>query len=93
MTFAAGRGWPAYTIITDVWSLDTVQRRVETLSRQLSASQCGLLPQVGQVMIRVRNQGGDAVIGFSSLVVSEAGPTRTVVLYGTAVVVEPIDPQ
>ena len=41
----------------------------------------------------VRNQGGNAVIDFSSLVVPGPGRSPTIVLYGTAVVVEPIASQ
>ena len=35
-----------------VWLRNTLQERVENLSRQLPACQCGLLSQVGQVMVR-----------------------------------------
>ena len=35
-----------------VWIRETLQERAENLSRQLPACQCGLLSQVGQVMIR-----------------------------------------
>ena len=34
------------------WISETLQERTENLSRQLPACQCGLLSQVGQVMVR-----------------------------------------
>ena len=35
-----------------IWIRDTLQLRAENLGRQLPACQCGLLSQVGQVMVR-----------------------------------------
>ena len=34
------------------WVRETLQQRVENLSRQLPACQCGLMTQLGQVMVR-----------------------------------------
>ena len=42
-------------------------------------------------MEQVRHHGGNAVIGFSSMVITEAHPRTATVFYGTAVVVEPVD--
>ena len=42
---------------------------------------------------QVRNQGGNAVIGLSFMTVPSVDPRIAVVLYGTAVVVEPLDDQ
>ena len=42
-------------------------------------------------MEQVRHHGGNAVIGFSSMVITDAVPRTATVFYGTAVVVEPVD--
>ena len=42
---------------------------------------------------QVRNQGGNSVIGFSSIAIADVGPRSAIVFYGTAVVVEPLDDQ
>ena len=44
-------------------------------------------------MEQVRDQGGNAVIGFSSMVITDVTPRTVIVFYGTAVVVEPVDAQ
>ena len=44
-------------------------------------------------MEQVRDRGGNAVIGFSSMTITDATPRTVLVFYGTAVVVEPIDEQ
>ena len=44
-------------------------------------------------MEQVRVQGGNAVIGFSSMVITDAMPRTVIAFYGTAVVVEPVDGQ
>ena len=60
------------------------------VSKSVTPRPCGVMIPF---LEEVRNQGGNAVTGFSSLVVPGAGPSRTIVLYGTAVVVEPISSQ
>ena len=40
-------------------------------------------------MEQVRHHGGNAVIGFSTMIASDVHPQTRVVFYGTAVVVEP----
>ena len=40
-------------------------------------------------MDQVRNQGGNAVIEFSSMVITEVHPRTVIAFHGTAVVVEP----
>ena len=44
-------------------------------------------------MDQVRSQGGNAVIEFSSMVITEVHPRTVIAFYGTAVVVEPLDGQ
>ena len=44
-------------------------------------------------MGQVRDRGGNAVIGFSFMTITDATPRTVLVFYGTAVVVEPIDEQ
>ena len=57
-----------------VWIRDTLQLRAENLDRQLPACQCGLLSQVGQVMVRhlayevaLVATGGDRVAALQAL--------------------------
>ena len=42
-------------------------------------------------MEQVRRHGGNAVIGFSSMVITGPTPLHHIVFHGTAVVVEPVD--
>ena len=42
-------------------------------------------------MEQVRHHGGNAVVGFSSMAITDAVPRTVTVFYGTAVVVEPLD--
>ena len=56
------------------WIRDTLQLRAENLGRQLPACQCGLLSQVGQVMVRhlafelaLAAAGGDRVAALQAL--------------------------
>ncbi len=44
-------------------------------------------------MEEVKRQGGNATIGFSSMVITDAAPRTVIAFYGTAVVVEPLDGQ
>ena len=44
-------------------------------------------------MEQARDQGGNAVIGFSNMVITDVVPRTVIVFYGTAVVVEPIEGQ
>ena len=56
------------------WIRDTLQHRVENLSRQLPACQCGLLSQVGQAMVHrlayevaLVTTGGDPLAALQAL--------------------------
>ena len=42
-------------------------------------------------MEQVRSQGGNAVIEFSSMIITEVYPHTAIAFHGTAVVVEPLD--
>ena len=64
-----------------VWIRDTLQLRAENLSRQLPACQCGLLSQVGQVMVRhpafelaLVATGGDRVATLQALATKNLSP-------------------
>ena len=59
---------------SQAWIRDTLQLRAENLARQLPACQCGLLSQVGQVMVRhlafevaLVSTGGDRVVALQAL--------------------------
>ena len=42
-------------------------------------------------MEQVRQQGGNAVIGFTSMSISDVTPLTVIAFYGTATVVEPVE--
>lgn len=63
------------------WIRDTLQLRAENLGRQLPACQCGLLSQVGQVMVRhlayevaLVAAGGDRVAALQVLAARNLTP-------------------
>lgn len=95
-TFGASSCFPQGTDILVSSTNDIPNTRIVEAKTLVMVSKSGTPSPCG-VMIpfldEVRNQGGNAVIGFSSLVVPSVGPSRSIVFYGTAVVVEPIAPQ